>query len=153
MEVQHHCNSHPVLPTVGRHPATRTRMNDPRRCTPAEPTCQEPHLQLGIAAQLGHDPARFEQKAGLLSASINEHLWIEEASVYGYFIRGTGELAGTLDHHVEAAGLAFVLMFGIADDARRARVLAGVQERHPRNHVQPERPKASPCCPVKATTP
>jgi len=79
----------------------------------------------GMAAVLGGDPASFEQKAGRVSASINEHLWIEGAGVYGYFLHGSGELAGTLDRHEEAAGLAFVLMFGIADDARRARVLAG----------------------------
>lgn len=79
----------------------------------------------GMAALLGVDPARFERKAERLSAAINEHLWIEQTGLYGYFLHGTGELAGTLDRHEEAAGLAFALMFGIAGDARRARVLAG----------------------------
>jgi glycogen debranching enzyme len=79
----------------------------------------------GMAAVLDGDPAAFEQKAARLSSAINEHLWIEEIGRYGYFVHGTGRLVGTLDRHEEAAGLAFALMFGIADDARRARVLAG----------------------------
>lgn len=77
----------------------------------------------GMAALLGSDPVPFERKAGLVAAAINAHLWIEDTGVYGYFVHGSGDLAGSLDVHEEAAGLAFVLMFGIADPARQARVL------------------------------
>lgn len=79
----------------------------------------------GMATALGGVPARFERKALDLSAAINRHLWIEETGLYGYFVHGTGDLAGALDRHEEAAGLAFVLMFGVADEDRLARVLAG----------------------------
>jgi len=79
----------------------------------------------GMAGALGGDPAPFEHKALDLSAAMNRQLWIEETGLYGYFVHGTGELAGVLDRHEEAAGLAFVLMFGVAEDDRRAGVLAG----------------------------
>jgi hypothetical protein len=78
----------------------------------------------GLAGRAGAEPSGYRDRAARLAATINDHLWIEEAGCYGYFLHGAGELAGTADRHQEAAGLGFALMFGIAEGRRRDLVLA-----------------------------
>jgi glycogen debranching enzyme len=86
----------------------------------------EAHRALADMAEvLGLDPGPLRTAADRISGAVNEHLWIEETGLYGYFIHGSGDLAGTLDRHQEAAGLALVVAFGIADKRRADRVLSG----------------------------
>lgn len=73
-----------------------------------------------MADLLGEDPAELLSAADRLADAINEHLWIEESGYYGYFRHADG----TLDRHQEAAGLALVVGFGIADADRARRVFA-----------------------------
>ena len=64
---------------------------------------------------LGKDPTDALDKAEKLKAAINKNFWNEEKGTYDY-------LAYECDYQ-EAIGVAFVLMFGIADERQTALVL------------------------------
>lgn len=74
----------------------------------------------------------FSQKADHLKQQINDLLWIPESNRYAYFMHGdgAGELAGTLEDYQEGAGLAFAILFGVADDAKAEAILENA-------HIQP----------------
>jgi glycogen debranching enzyme len=92
----------------------------------------------GMARLLGADPAPFTRAAERLARAINDHLWIEETGLYGYFLHGDG----TLDRHQEAAGLALAVTFGVADDKRSERVLSNIhRERYGVVNVWPHFPE------------
>jgi glycogen debranching enzyme len=75
----------------------------------------EAHRRLAAMAELlGRDAAPYRRSADSIAAAVNEHLWNDEAGTYGYFL----DPAGRLDPHQEAAGLAFAITFGIADESR-----------------------------------
>ena len=76
----------------------------------------------GMAEQLDRDMGPFRDDAKTLRQAINRHLWREGAGSYGYFVHGNDQLAGQLDPSQEGAGLAFAVLFGVAD-ARRTRLL------------------------------
>lgn len=74
----------------------------------------------------------FSQKADNLKKQINDLLWIPESNRYAYFMHGDGmgELTGTLEDYQEGAGLAFAILFGVADDAKAETILENA-------HIQP----------------
>jgi hypothetical protein len=77
-----------------------------------------------MADELGRraEAAGWRRDAAALRRAINRHLWREDAGTYGYFIHGSGSLAGQLDTSQEGGGLAFAVLFGVAD-ARQSRQL------------------------------
>ncbi|MDD5501842.1 MAG: glycoside hydrolase 100 family protein [Candidatus Thermoplasmatota archaeon] len=59
------------------------------------------------------------EKAEKLSLAINENLWIEESGFYAYY----KDENGALSDRMEGLGEALVVLFGIADEERAAKVL------------------------------
>ena len=79
-----------------------------------------------MAEALGKEDAeidRWRQLAANLRKNTDAHLWIPEKHRYGYFVHGKGPKAGTLETHQEGAGLAYSLLFGLADDAKAAEMM------------------------------
>ena len=79
-----------------------------------------------MAEALGKERAeigRWRQLAADLRDKTDAHLWIPEKHRYGYFVHGKGPKAGKLEPHQEGAGLAFSLLFGLADDAKAAEIM------------------------------
>jgi hypothetical protein len=86
------------------------------------------HLALaGMADALGHsaDAASYRTAATNLRTAINTHLWRADVGSYGYFVHGADQLAGQLDPSQEGAGLAFAILFGVADATRTTSLLTG----------------------------
>lgn len=71
------------------------------------------------------EAADLDGKADALTAAINQRLWRADARTYGYFLYGGGDQAGTLAQYQEGAGLAFAVLFGVADPARARALVAG----------------------------
>lgn len=67
----------------------------------------------------------FEASAGTLKTAINKHLWNSAKSTYGYFIHGAGPLVGKRDDTQEGIGLAYAILFGVADDKQTQSILKG----------------------------
>jgi glycogen debranching enzyme len=65
--------------------------------------------------------AVWSQKATALRQAINHHFWREELGTYGYLLD-----APDRDDKQEGFGLAFALLFGIADDAKAKRIFDNV---------------------------
>jgi len=79
-----------------------------------------------MGAQLGKpraDLADLNTKAAQLKKQINRRFWIENSHRYGYFIHGTGAAAGSLENYQEGSGLAFAILFGVADEAKATAIL------------------------------
>ncbi|MFC8731073.1 hypothetical protein ACFT5B_01265 [Luteimicrobium sp. NPDC057192] len=76
------------------------------------------------AAHLGRDATDLTARADALTAAIDEHL--RDGDTYGYLLHGAGPLAGTLDHHREAAGLALAVVLGVVPPERAPAVLASI---------------------------
>jgi glycogen debranching enzyme len=79
-----------------------------------------------MAAALGHpaaEAAALGAMADSLKTRINEAFWIPSRSTYGYLIHDGDDLSGTLAPSAEATGLSFVILFGIADEARARSVI------------------------------
>ena len=88
----------------------------------------------GFARELARPPAEardFDQKADALAAAINARLWDAAANTYGYFLYGAGPDAGKMERYQEGSGLAFAVLFGVADPAR-ARALVNSVHRAPK---------------------
>jgi hypothetical protein len=86
-----------------------------------------------MAAELGRpaaERAALSQKAAALRDAINARMWIPAKGLYGYFVHGTGALAGRLDEHEESLGLAIAILLGVASTAQTASILS-------RHHRQP----------------
>lgn len=75
-----------------------------------------------LARELGRvpDPA-WQEKADCLRASINKHFWRKQQGTYAYLIDAPGD-----DDRQEGLGLAFALLFGIADDTQAKRIFETV---------------------------
>jgi glycogen debranching enzyme len=67
----------------------------------------------------------FEASAGTLKTAINKHLWNPAKSTYGYFIHGAGPLVGQRDETQEGIGLAYAILFGVADGKQTQSILKG----------------------------
>ena len=65
-------------------------------------------------------------KAAALKTAINSQLWLPSAGRYGYFIGGTGALAGQLDPSQEALGLSLALLYGIPSAAQAASLVSHI---------------------------
>ena len=81
----------------------------------------------GMADALKHrsDASRYRAAAARVRDAVNRHLWREDAGSYGYFVHGQDAQAGTLDTSQEGAGLAFAVLFAVADAGRARRLVAG----------------------------
>ena len=66
------------------------------------------------------DPA-WEKKATALSQAINDRFWSKDLGSYRYLVDAPGN-----DDHQEGLGLAFALLFGIANDAQAERIFETV---------------------------
>lgn len=87
-----------------------------------------------LARALGRPPGeaqKFDAQADALKAAINKHLRIAGTSSYGYFLHGAGPAEGRLEKYQEGAGVAFAILFGVADPARARALVAGAH-REPR---------------------
>lgn len=78
----------------------------------------------------GGEAADFDAQADALTAAINQRLWNPDAHTYGYFLYGSGDRAGPLAQYQEGTGLAFAILFGVAD-ADRGRALVAGAHREP----------------------
>lgn len=87
-----------------------------------------------MAGQLGRPAAEassFTETAARLRAAIQRHLWRPAKSTFGYFLHGTGPLAGKLDESQEGMGLAYAILFEVADPAQVQSILRTV-------HLEPK---------------
>lgn len=87
-----------------------------------------------MGGQLGRPAAEiasFTGAADQLRDAIQRHFWIPAKSTYGYFIHGTGPLAGKLDESQEGMGLAYAILFNVADAEQIRGILRMV-------HLQPQ---------------
>ncbi|MFI6344218.1 MGH1-like glycoside hydrolase domain-containing protein [Streptomyces sp. NPDC050560] len=89
-----------------------------------------------MAGALGRhaEAAGWLARAARLRTAVGRHLWRPEAGTYGYFVHGTGERAGRLEHYQEGNGLAFAVLFGIAS-GRRARSVLDTTHHEPHGVV------------------
>lgn len=79
-----------------------------------------------------------------LREAINLHLWRQDAGTYAYFIHGSDSRAGQLDNSQEGGGLAFAVLFGVADTAQIGKLLANAHwQPHGIVNVWPHFPRYS----------
>ncbi len=87
-----------------------------------------------MATELGKpssEIANLNNQADSLKTKINQYFWIPSKGQYGYFLHnGDGVATGTLDESEEGTGLAFVILFGIADASQTQSILQNA-------HIQP----------------
>ncbi|MFD0636488.1 ricin-type beta-trefoil lectin domain protein [Catenulispora yoronensis] len=76
------------------------------------------------------DVATLNSSADTLKSKINQYLWIPGRGTYGYFVHGNDGMAGQVDQTEEGTGLAFAILFGIADSTQTQSILQNT-------HVQP----------------
>ncbi len=74
-------------------------------------------LTAEMAKVLGKDPTSFEEKAAAMKKAINDNFWNEEKGTYDYLV------GPYRCDYQEALGVAYVLLFGIADERQTALVL------------------------------
>ncbi|MFF0344705.1 glycosyl hydrolase family 65 protein [Kribbella sp. NPDC004875] len=73
-----------------------------------------------MAAALGLPADGHRDNAAAMKQAVNEHFWNAQAGSYNYELRADG----TPGIYQEGTGLAFTLLFGIADDAQAKAVIA-----------------------------
>ena len=79
-----------------------------------------------MAAQLGAPSSEirgYSAAAAALKTAINRHLWNAQNGTYAYFVHGAGPLAGQRDNTQEGIGLAYAILFGVADERQARRIL------------------------------
>ncbi len=69
---------------------------------------------------LGRDVAALEEQAGKLKDAINARLWLADAGYYAYYLDENGKL----NTHMEGAGEALAILYGVADEAKARSILA-----------------------------
>ncbi len=75
-----------------------------------------------LARELGATPdTSWRKKAEALHRAINNRFWHEKEGVYGYLVDAPDD-----DIRQEGLGLAFALLFGVADDAQAAKIFDNV---------------------------
>ncbi len=87
-----------------------------------------------MGTQLGKPRATINdltRKAKALKNQINRQLWIPSSDRYAYFMHGTAPLTGELADYQEGSGLAFAILFGVADDSQVRAILDNI-------HFQPK---------------
>lgn len=77
------------------------------------------HLVNKMAKELGEpiDPT-YDQKADAMKTAINKHFWMEDKGTYKYIV----DPFGNCDSQ-EGMGIAFVILFDVADEDKKAKVL------------------------------
>lgn len=106
---------------VGDHPLTRSIMALSTNCI-----YQRAYIIASQMAELCSDTeaaAEYLQKGEAVKFAINRHFWDETRSSYDYIIYPDGQKC----HMQEAAGLSFVLLFGICDNMHAERMLNNIQ--------------------------
>ena len=73
-----------------------------------------------MARELGKEDI-WSDRATELRANINKHLWLDEKGYYGQYLYGRH--FRSVSPRAEALGEAFTVLFGIADDERKLKVL------------------------------
>lgn len=73
----------------------------------------------------------YVEAAEQLKQNINKHFWIKAKGIYGYFIHGGGSIKGKLDQSQEGMGLAYAVIFGVADADKIQAVMKNV-------HLEPK---------------
>lgn len=78
------------------------------------------YATLPLLAKAGKKPVSpgWQQKAQALKAAINKELWLEQEGWYAYFKDHTG-----LSKHQEAMGMAYAILFGVANDDQAKRMM------------------------------
>lgn len=87
-------------------------------------------LMAAALGKPGSEADALNSAADTLKAKINQHLWIPGKGLYGYFVHGSGSLAGQLDQTEEGTGLSFAVLFGIADASQAQAIMRNA-------HLQP----------------
>ncbi len=82
--------------------------------------CQAFRIAGMMAQELGRED-RWSSRAEELREKINSHLWLDDKGYYGQYLYGRH--FRTLSPRAEALGESFAVLFGIADEERRLRVL------------------------------
>ena len=86
-----------------------------------------------MATELGRPALEIQSynaAALALKTAINRALWNPQKSTYSYFIHGAGPLAGKRDDTQEGIGLAYAILFGVAD-AKQTQSLLRTTHRTP----------------------
>ena len=83
-----------------------------------------------MARELGRPAQDDAARAAHLAEAVEAHFWQPARGRYGYTIATEGRAAGELQDYQEGAGLAFVILFGLADGDRARAVVQGA-------HVSP----------------
>ena len=79
-----------------------------------------------MARALGRPAAEADalgRQADATKDAINQHLWSKQRDAYAYFLHGGGPKAGEPFFAQEGSGLAFALLFDVADAGQRKAVL------------------------------
>lgn len=108
-----------ILRWSREHPALRapTGGGIPMKALSTNCAYQRAFRALALLAEaLGEDPAGFLRRAEALKAAVNRAFWNPDTGLYDY-------LAGECDAQ-ESLGLAFAVLFGIADEDRARSVFA-----------------------------
>ena len=79
-----------------------------------------------VGAKMAHElgvepPASWARKAAVLKQAINRSFWLDKQGYYRYLVGPLGDC-----DHQEGLGLAYALLFGIANDEQAERVFANV---------------------------
>ena len=74
-----------------------------------------------MAKILGEPFEKYKEVAQKIKEGINHHLWVDEKGYYGQYLYGKQFL--TLSARAEALGEAFTVLFGIAENDRREKVV------------------------------
>jgi len=90
------------------------------------------------------EAGEYRSAGNALREAINRHLWREDAGTYAYFIHGSDSLTGQLDTSQEGGGLAFAVLFGVADTAQIEKLLVNTHwQPHGIVNVWPHFPRYS----------
>lgn len=78
-----------------------------------------------MAAEMGTPKPEWKEAADKLKAAINRRFWLPKTGLYGYLLH-----EGKLDESQEGSGLAFAVLFEVADPSRARSVLS-------KTHIEP----------------
>lgn len=85
------------------------------------------NITVKIAQILKMDvPAQLVLRASNLKNNINKWLWNEELGRYDYFLYGYGQKKGKRANFQEGAGLAFAILFDVADQNKTEKIMQNV---------------------------
>ena len=71
----------------------------------------------------GNEAAAFLSAGNALRDAINNAFWRDDLGTYAYFIHGSDSLAGQLETYQEGGGLAFAVIYGVANPGQTRKLL------------------------------